>query len=324
MKHQPTDSSNLRHPLTSILGSKGHILILRVLIMTDQPMSHSELINRTSLSRQGVYDVVGRLIETGIVTLVGSGNRQHVLIRKNHPLFEVLASLFAAEKQHFETLLSELRNHILQINDYLDSAWIFGKAAQGTDEYGDALQIALLGNVKSIDSITNQYRQQLIRSNVESKFDVTIDLKGLTIAEVKSKPSMFDSKIIHLWGVDPSIYIKSDSNPSTKIVSHSDHDKRSLLESYWWIEMIKMYPEIIPRTVEWLTHSIAQSKTGEIMEWMEWKNLLTNSSSQRLKKFLESDSERSVRLRQSLPFWYVLTENERKTFNELKSGDADS
>jgi hypothetical protein len=38
---------------------------------------------------------------------------------------------------------------------------------------------------------------------------------------------------------------------------------------------------------------------------------------QRLKKFLTSDTERSVRLRQSLPFWPVLNESERNKWKKL-------
>ncbi len=38
----------------------------------------------------------------------------------------------------------------------------------------------------------------------------------------------------------------------------------------------------------------------------------------RLKKFMESDSERSVRLRQSLPFWEVLNDVERKELISMK------
>lgn len=49
-----------------------------------------------------------------------------------------------------------------------------------------------------------------------------------------------------------------------------------------------------------------------------YDDLVKSMSFQRLKKFLESDSERATRLRQSLPFWEILNEQERHEFEKLK------
>jgi len=50
----------------------------------------------------------------------------------------------------------------------------------------------------------------------------------------------------------------------------------------------------------------------------EWKHILKSMSFQRLKKFLESDSERSARLRQSLLFWPVLNDSEGTELDKIK------
>jgi sugar-specific transcriptional regulator TrmB len=317
MKGASQQISSLRYPLNTILGSKGHILIIRELLETGQPMNHSELIDRTNLSRQGVYDVVERLVENGLVTYSGSGRRQLVEVRKNHPLHEVLIQLFKSEKGRFESLTETLRTEINALEHKPESAWIFGKAAQGVDEYGDPLQIALLGKLKSIDSVTNRFRERLIRNKLEPAFDVTIDLRGITVADLEARPSLTKQGMIHLWGVDPVIFLNHQNDQSSAVTSHKDHDEKTLKESKAWTELLKTHPEIIPRTVTWLNRQIEATGSGEKMEWLEWKNLLENCSYQRLKKFMESDSERSVRLRQSLPFWMVLTENERTKFEQL-------
>ncbi|TVQ10947.1 MAG: ArsR family transcriptional regulator [Balneolaceae bacterium] len=317
MKGASQQISSLRYPLNTILGSKGHILIIRELLETGQPMNHSELIDRTNLSRQGVYDVVERLVENGLVTYSGSGRRQLVEVRKNHPLHEVLIQLFKSEKGRFESLTETLRTEINALEHKPESAWIFGKAAQGVDEYGDPLQIALLGKLKSIDSVTNRFRERLIRNKLEPAFDVTIDLRGITVADLEARPSLTKQGMIHLWGVDPVIFLNHQNDQSPAVTSHKDHDEKTLKESKAWTELLKTHPEIIPRTVTWLNRQIEATGSGEKMEWLEWKNLLENCSYQRLKKFMESDSERSVRLRQSLPFWMVLAENERTKFEQL-------
>jgi predicted transcriptional regulator len=319
MKHISHQNSSLKYPLNTILGSKGQVMVIRELLETDQPVSHSELLGRTNLSRQGVYDVVERLVENGIITYTGSGRRQLVELRKNHPLYKVLFQLFRAEKERVESLLDTLRDEINTLEHHPDSAWIFGKTAQGEDEYGDPLQIALLGKLKSIDSVTNRFREQLIRNKVEPAFDVTIDLRGITVADLETRPSLTKEGTIHLWGVDPEICLNHQNDHTPLVTSHIDHDEKTLKESKAWTELLKTHPEIIPRTVTWLNRQIEATGTGEKIEWLEWKNLLENCSYQRLKKFMVSDSERSVRLRQSLPFWMVLTENERKKFEQLKS-----
>lgn len=319
MKNSRNQHSALRHPLTNILGSKGHIIVLRVLIRSNRPVSHSELLERTNLSRQGVYDITKRLVETGIVAYTGSGRQQLVIAREEHPLFEELVNLFNREIQNYEDLVETLRSELRNLESQPESAWIFGKSAQGEDEYGDPIQIALLGKLRTIDSLTNQFRENLVRNRVESAFDVTIDIRGVTLADLETRSSLTKEGIIHLWGIDPKEYMRPQKNASNSVESHKNLDERSQAESKIWTELLKSNPEIIPRTISLLNKQIENTSTGERLELMEWKNLLENSSYQRLKKFMESDSERAVRLRQSLPFWKVLTENELEKFNQLKA-----
>ena len=84
-----------------------------------------------------------------------------------------------------------------------------------------------------------------------------------------------------------------------------------------WIDFLKTHPEVIERTKTYLKDKVQSEKSGVRNELQEWYRLLESMSFQRLKKFMQSDSERSTRLRQSLPFWPVLTEAERKEFNSI-------
>jgi hypothetical protein len=85
--------------------------------------------------------------------------------------------------------------------------------------------------------------------------------------------------------------------------------------------LIKKYPGIIQRTINYLNNKVHEMNSGEKKELLEWRNILESMSYQRLKKFLESDTERSARLRQSLPFWQVLNKHERAKLEELKSDE---
>ncbi|MDZ7757899.1 hypothetical protein [Rhodohalobacter sp.] len=308
----------MKHPLNSILGSKGHVIVLRELIRANHPVSHSELLQRTDLSRQGVYDITKRLVETGVVTYTGSGRQQLVTVREEYPLYEELVNLFSKETQRYEELVDTMRSIVHNLKKQPESVWIFGSTARGDDEYGDPVQIAVLGKLKTIDSLTDEFREKLIQNNVESTFDVTIDIRGVTVADLETKPSLTEQGTVHLWGIDPKDYLNPPKDETTSVKSHRDLDERSQVESKIWTELLKSNPEIIPRTISLLDKQIDKTSTGEKLELLEWKNLLDNSSFQRLKKFMESDSEKAVRLRQSLPFWQVLTENEKNKFEQLK------
>jgi len=312
--------STLRTPFDDILGSKGHIMILRQLSDAKNPMSHSELLDRTNLSRQGVYDVVRRLVENGIVMYVGSGKQQQVAIRKDFPLSNIISKLFEAEKKRFNDLIKRIQELIKNLEIQPKSAWIFGKIALGSDDYGDPIRIALLGDVKTVDEVTSEFKDLVYESDLEKRFDVTIDISGITLADITT---VNVKDLIMLWGPDPQHYLESSKNDRDGKRSHEDLDRQSLIDSKAWTELLKTYPEIIQRTISYLDERIPQISSGEKKELQEWKHILESMSLQRLKKFLGSDSERSTRLRQSLPFWPVLKDNERTKLEKLKSEQED-
>lgn len=312
-------NSALRNPLNEILGYQANVRLLRCLVETGVPLSHSELAERTGLSLPGIHKVVPRMTKTGIIQFTGSGKQQQIAIRKEHPLMDIIQELFKAEKEYFNSLIKSLKETIEDLELKPKSAWIFGKVAQGSEEYGDPIRIALLGNLKTIDDITDQYRDLLIESSIEKRFDVTIDIKGLTLADIETKSEINANKIILLWGPDPQHYLVGSKDERVGKRSHQDLDKQSLIDSKAWTELLSIHPEIIQRTIRYLEERIPQVSTGEKNELREWKHILESMSFQRLKKFLESDSERSTRLRQSLPFWPVLKESERKKLEKIKS-----
>lgn len=319
MDKTKNQSSALKAPLDTILGSKGHVMVLRKLTESDSPMSPSELIKRTSLSRQGVYNVIKRLAETGIIRYVGSGKQQQIRIREEYPLADSISELFKRERGQYDNFIKRLKELIKSLEIKPKSAWIFGKIAQGTDDYGDPVRIALLGDIKSIDELTENFRNKIYEKAIETEFDVTIDVKGVTVADIESRPIINTNKLVMLWGMDPQHYLASWKDERKGRKSHQDLDRQSHTDAQVWSELLKMYPDIIKRTISNLENRIAQTSSGEKKELQEWKRILERMSFQRLKKFLESDSERATRLRQSLPFWPILRDNERDNLKKIKS-----
>lgn len=319
MRPVKDNNSALKNSLNEILGYQANVRLLRCLVEAREAMSHSELADRTGLSLPGIHKVVTRMVETGIIQYTGSGKSQQVEIRNAHPIVPAIKELFKAEREYSDSLIEKLKETIKGLEPKPKSAWIFGKVALGSDEYGDPIRIALLGDVKSIDKITDQFKDQLYDFAIEKEFDVTIDINGVTLADIKSRTAIDMENIILLWGTDPQHYLVGSKNERDRKRSHGDLDHKSLIDAKAWTELLKTYPEIIQRTIRYLKNRIPEISTGEKQELQEWKHILESMSLQRLKKFLESDSERSTRLRQSLPFWPVLKNNERTKLEKLKS-----
>lgn len=313
---RPTSKPNsyLRSPLDQILGYPANIQLLRILIETGRIMNIAEIAGRTGLSVPGVHKVISRLLKTGVIQQESSGRTQMVYIRKDHPLTPILTELFQSEKNNSENLFKKLKENIDELVQKPRSVWIYGKVAKGTDDYGDPLQIAIYGQAKTIDDLTEHYKDRLIKDRVESNFDVTIEVRGVTPAEMDL---IMNPNKIMIWGYDPSRLYDVQGERKEGMNSHRDLDIRSLNDADLWIEFIKTHPEIIERTKTYLEDKVRSEKSGTRNELQEWHKLLDSMSFQRLKKFMQSDSERSTRLRQSLPFWPVLNESERKEFKSM-------
>lgn len=316
MRPTSTPDSYLRNPLDQILGYPGNIKLLRTLLDTRRGMSTTEIAERTGLSVPGVHKVISRLLEAGVVQREGSGRTSKVFIRKDHPLTLILTELFKTENINSTNLFKKLKKCVDELEVKPKSVWIYGKVAKGTDDYGDPLQIAIYGHVKNIDELTENYKDRLIKDHVEWNFDVTIEVRGVTTAEVDL---MKEHDKIMIWGFDPSQLYTGQGESNGGSISHKELDVRSLNDASFWMDFLEKHPEVIERTKTYLKDKVQSEQSGVRKELQEWYRLLESMSFQRLKKFMESDSERSTRLRQSLPFWPVLTEVERKEFKSLAS-----
>lgn len=309
-------NSALRNPLNEILGYQANVRLLRCLVEIGVPLSHSELAERTGLSLPGIHKVVPRMTKTGIIQFTGSGKQQQIAIRKEHPLTDIIQELFKAEKEYFNSLIKSLKETIEDLELKPKSAWIFSKVAQGNDEYGDPLRLALMGEVQTVDEIVGDLRSQIYETEIEKQFDVTIEISGITLADLAE---LNVKDIIMLWGPDPQHFLVGSKDKRGGKRTHQDLDRQSLIDSKAWTELLKTHPEIIQRTIRYLNRRVHEIDSGENRELLEWRNILESMSYQRLKKFLESDSERSTRLRQSLPFWPVLNDSERAKLERIKS-----
>lgn len=312
-------NSALKVPLNEILGYQTNIRVLRFLATHSVSVSYSELAKQTGITLPGIHKTVKRLIKTGIVVHTGSGNQQLIELRSGHPLSGILSELFREEREYFKQLITILKKKIGELSVEIQAAWIYGKVAEGNDQYGDPLQVAILGKVDSVDFTVDELQKRLFNNNVEEDFDVTIEVNGITPADLEVSKKTITGNILHLYGIDPIFYAEGRGFFDDKAENHRVLDKRSHLAGKAWSAFIRQHPELISRTVQFLKKRANEDGSRTQRELKEWKEFLESASVQRLVKFLESDSERATRMRQSIPFWMVVSDEEKEDYKKLFS-----
>jgi hypothetical protein len=139
---------------------------------------------------------------------------------------------------------------------------------------------------------------------VEKEFDLTIEADISTSAE----PMRVDWRRVTLVaGVPPFTWTELPSRPS----SHADRDRRALKLSEAIAALIDSNSSLTPRAVRHVKRLLEDDQGAASLDLREWLDVLTSYSSERLKRFLVADSPRANRLRQSSPFFAVLTPDER-------------
>src|SRR3982751_6364147 len=89
----------LRHPLTAVLGSEGHVRLLRELLRHGGELGATDLATRAGLSPQHARLVLAHLVEAGVPGGLGPGRPRLYRARQAHPLVGPLDALFAAEEE---------------------------------------------------------------------------------------------------------------------------------------------------------------------------------------------------------------------------------
>jgi len=220
---------------------------------------------------------------------------------------QAVLKLFQAEKVRHEELLSDIKTRIDKLAPHPYSVWIQGIPR----EFEDPLELGVLHDTRHLTDYVRQLRTQL--RQVESDFDLTIEVYGYTKADL---PRLEAEMVTSLYGVLP-FSDKNNLDVIAKPLTHEERDRRLLELSYKLAEAIEQDGSLVKRAREYV-HQLLQkdhgSATGDIMEWRE---ILESYSIRRLSRFLTSSTERANRLRQSNPFFAILSSDER---TQLLSG----
>ena len=301
--------NSLRYPLNELLGTEARVRILRVLANdVDGPITAPNVAERTGLTIPGTHQALKRLLQSGFVVRVGGGRRHLYELNRSDKLIKALLKLFQVEKNRYEALLNSIKKEFEKPVPYPRSAWI----QELPNEYGDPLVIGVLHETKHLANYINRLRTQLNR--IERNFDITIELKGYTKADV---PNLNGDKVTLLFGIMP-FPDKNDLKMRTKPSTHKEKDQHMLEISYKLAEAIENDTSFVRRAKEHVQRMLKKNHGSATKDIREWRDILESYSIRRLSRFLTSTSERANRLRQSSPFFAILSTDERnQLLNQL-------
>lgn len=315
--------SALRAPLNDLFGTEGSVRLLRELSRAPAPMTTASLAERTRLDRSTARRSLLSLLDTGVVEGQGSGRQSSYQLRDAHPLTPAIRALFRAEAERFDTLIDDLKTLLRTLSSPPAGAWIEGPVAERGDEPGEPVRFAFVDTGRIVAERRDQLQAAV--APIEQRMDVTIDVQGMTPADIAGlsrdafterygPPDQKESCVILLLGLTPTAFYKDPSHASVSrpaIRSHADHDARSRALGSAIAARLKKDPTLVARAMEYVSRRLLTASAREHSTYAEWANLLQSMSPARIRHFLTDPGPRATRLRQSMPFVGMLSEEER-------------
>ncbi|MDO9108663.1 MAG: hypothetical protein Q7U89_06690, partial [Coriobacteriia bacterium] len=104
---------------------------------------------------------------------------------------------------------------------------------------------------------------------------------------------------------------------------HGAAMQRELLMSKQIADMVRSDPTLVERARRHVIRLLNEEQGMARSDTLEWRQLLESYSPERVADLLGSESSRAERLRQSSPFFAVLTSSERDAILERMAGGSE-
>lgn len=294
-----TSDNFIMTPLDFMLGSEGKVSLLRVMSLDgSRPISTSRLAKRAGLTPAGARKALGQLVQTGLVRTIGSGRSVAYEIREDEPLSNAVKMIFEKEQSRSNAFFDSLRRTLKAIPEIL-SAWI-EEIPEGP---GQELNVVVIVPARNVPEIGQELRTRLY--SVEKQYDCLIEIEVLTKADNPERAP----DATPLVGTMEARVRKSPRTQSAR-------EERDLKLSKEIAKVLKQNPSLIQSTIRHLDRQLEEGVGTAANDLSEWRMILCTYSIERLQQFMASNSTRAKRLRQSNPFWAVLSPTERDSIFE--------
>ena len=297
-----SDQNSLRNPLNELLGTQARVRLLRVLANeVDGSLTAPNAAEHAGLTIPGAHKALKRLVQSGFVVRVGGGRKHQYELCRSDKLVSAIAELFQSEKKRYEDLLSAIKDKLAKLVPYARAAWI----QDFPNEFGDPMILGVLHETKHLSGYIQRLQKQLYQ--VQRDFDLTIEVNGYTKADL---PDSEADKVTPLYGVLPFPDEYSREMYTTPL-THEQKDQQMLELSRKLAKAIDLDTSLVRRAKEHVQRMLKSDHGSATKDIEEWHDILESYSIRRLSQFLISTSQRANRLRQSNPFFAILTIEER-------------
>lgn len=297
--------NNLQYPLDSILGTPANVRLLRVLVHEVQTaVSVTDAARLSGLTVAGARRALEFLEKFGIITRVGTGRALKFGTVAGNPFVPLIRQLFVTERHGYDDLIDALRQAVALPE--LHSAWL--KEAPFTADA--VLVIEVIAPVKTIGWVGVELRSRLLP--IERRYNRIIEFDLFTRADQREIP---ESAIV-LWTSGGTGNNAGRPEDTLSV----DAEARSIRVARVIADLVRKDPSLVSRTLQYLDRLLREGQGTANTDLGEWRQLLESYSTERLRDLLVSGSSRAKRLRRSLPFYGVLTQEERDhIFKQLES-----
>lgn len=313
MRPPSQEQEPLRTPLNRIFRSEGNVRVLRVLAFAEAPIARTAVARRAELNPSGVRRTLDRLAELGIVEAIGSGRNQSVRLRDAHPLSDAIRSLFHSERKTYERFLEVVRGAFRRPDLPARSVWLESPDARSPG----TVHVGVLASPEGVDEAVAAVRSAVedVEQDLATHFVVHGYSDADRLALTDEEQERLESVTL-LFGWLPQEWRRQEGGP---VESHRLLDERARRLADRIAELLPNDPSLISRTIDWIDERLEEASRQEAHDLREWRRVLGELSIQQVQALLREDSERAVRLRQSLPFVGALTPSERRNVLDRSS-----
>jgi hypothetical protein len=269
------------------------------------------------MTESGARKVLQRLTRTGLVERAGNGRKNHFVFSREGALAQEVARLFLVERERGNALAQALRRTIRSLSDPPEIAWVQDFLAG----WADCQEVAVFCQGRPPADCVEELKKRLVE--VEEEFEVLLELQTYTAQELDEVDW---ARVVVLMGTPPGATVPSSTgDPPEKSRGESPFSGGGKLNpkspefSEALVALLEENLSVLRRARENVRGRLGQSQNGNSHDLWEWQKILDTFSFPKLLHFLESDSPRAVRLRESSPFPAILSEEEKARLAELAS-----
>jgi predicted nucleotidyltransferase len=140
----------MRTSLASALFTTTQQRVLGLLFgQAERSFFATELISLAGSGSGAVQRELQRLAESGLVTVTRLGNQKHYQANRSAPIFEELRGIAVKAFGPADTL----RSSLTPLADRIQSAWMFGSVAKGTDRAQSDIDVLIVADDLTLEDV---------------------------------------------------------------------------------------------------------------------------------------------------------------------------